>query len=139
MPMIVPNVRAIAVCDEAIPSDEEAEIFTLANARFYAVAGLFPHTRTIHLYLLLYCDTAGIYPGFVRVTRSDDRRTIHYSRFRADFDGSWRHIALRVELAGCRFPEAGFYWIEVSFMDDVLTEHARGDSQIYLFGEEDGE
>src|SRR5688572_13234571 len=133
MAMIVPNIRAIAVCDEAIPSDDEAEVFTLASARFYAVADSFPHVRTIHLYLLLYCDAAGDYSGIVRVTRAADGRMVRYARFAAGFDGAWHYVALRVEMSDCLFPEPGFHWIEVTFMDDDLVERDRGDSQIILF------
>lgn len=83
MAMKVPNVRAITVCDEAIPSEMEDEVFTLANARFYAVAESFPDVRTLHVYLQLFCDRAGLFTGAVSVHRNRDWRMIRSTRLQA--------------------------------------------------------
>ncbi|MBY0232929.1 MAG: hypothetical protein K2W96_26905 [Gemmataceae bacterium] len=139
MPMKVPSVRVVAICDEAIPSEDESEIFTLANTRFYAVAESFPHVQTLNVYLLLFCDQPGNYAGSVQVVRQSDERVIRHVHFRASFDGSWEFVAKRVEIEWCIFTEPGFHRLHVKFMDAELDEHTRADSQITLFqGEEEG-
>ncbi len=137
--MRVPNVRSIAICDEAVPSESEAEVFTLLNARFYARAESFPDIRTLHVYLLCFCDAAGDFNGTVLLGSDEDEKLIRYARFRVSFNGSQQYAALRIELDGCELPGPGEYSIEVRFFTPDLVEHPRADAKILLYRTEDGD
>jgi len=137
MAMKVPNVRVIAVCDEAVPSEMEGEVFTPGNTRYYAVAESLPHARTLHVYLLLYCDSPGEFSGVILLGLPSAGRLIRYTRFQATFGHAWRFEAMRIGIDECVFPEPGHYSLEVKFMDEDLVEYPRADSQILLLEEND--
>lgn len=133
MAMNAPNVRSIAVCDEAMPDDSEDEVFTLLRARFYATAEIFPDLRTLHVYLVCFCDAVGDFNGVVLLGSDEDGKLIRYARFEVSFNGSQHYAALRVELDNCEFPTPGEYFMEVRFFTPDLVELPRADAKILIY------
>jgi hypothetical protein len=62
---LTPRVRQIVVCDDAVRSDIEDEVFTLEGVRHGFGAGSFPCVRALSVYLLLSYPRGGSFTGEV--------------------------------------------------------------------------
>src|SRR5262245_11159688 len=92
---LTPRVRTIVVCDEAVQSEIEDQVFTLEGARQHFSAESFPCTRALAVYLLLTYPRGGSFPGEVKVV-SDEDKTIRVSKFEASFESESAWLALAV-------------------------------------------
>jgi len=106
---LVPRVRVIAVCDESLVSETEADVFTLENVRFDARVETFPHWHELSVYLLFSHYRAGDFSGSIQITQAATGRAIRYERFDVSFDGRHEYRALCVDLPRCIFPLPGYY------------------------------
>ncbi len=112
---LTPRVRILAVCDEAVRSEIEENVFTLEGVRQGFHAEVFPCIRTLGVYLLLSYPRVGSFNGQVKMVQGGDGKTIRYAKFSASFeDGSDRH-ALAVDMDNCVFPDPGAYTVKVEF------------------------
>src|SRR5262245_5871169 len=112
---LTPRVRTIVVCDEAVRSEIEEDVFTLEGVREGFVAESVPCVRALNVYLLLSYPRGGRFEGEVKLVPAGQEKTIRISRFTADFGASPAANALTVDLGTCTFPEAGTYLVQVEF------------------------
>ena len=56
----VPRVRTMVICDEAILSEIESEVYTLENERLHISAKTFPLLRWLSVYLVFSHYRMGI-------------------------------------------------------------------------------
>jgi hypothetical protein len=109
---LTPRIRIMAVCDEAIRSEIEDEVFTLEGVRQDLSASSFPCLHSLSLYLLLLSARKGTWSGKVEVIDFDETRILRHTKFTVAFpqDNGW--LPLVVDLGECVFPEAGQYAVK---------------------------
>jgi hypothetical protein len=112
---LTPRVRTIVVCDEAVRSEIEDQVFTLEGVRLGFGAESVPCARPVSVYLVLSYPRGGRFEGEVKLVPADEDKTIRITKFTADFDTSPGVQALVVELGNCTFPEPAVYSIQVLF------------------------
>src|SRR5437660_1004397 len=105
---LTPRIRVLAVCDEAVFSEIEANVLTLEGVRHGFAAESFPCVRALSIYLLLSSARGGSFVGEVKLAPVGEEMAIRMSKFDADFEDS-RVIALGIELGDCVFQQPGTY------------------------------
>lgn len=116
---LTPRVRKIVVCDEAVRSEIEDQVFTLEGVRNGFGAEAFPCARSLGVYLLLSYPRGGRFSGEVRLIAPAVDKVVRISKFTADFDTTPYLQALTVEIAGCTFPTPGEYSLRVMFFTEL--------------------
>jgi hypothetical protein len=111
-----PRVRVLAVCDDAVASEIEADVFSLEGVRYGFGAESFPHVRSLTVYLMLAYPRGGSFVGLVSLLPFGEQDSIQESDFVVDFEPGSHIIALAVELEDCTFPDQGVYVVEVRFL-----------------------
>lgn len=110
-----PRVRVLAVCDEAVASEIEADVFTLEGVRYGFGSESFPCVRSLNAYLMMSYPRGGSFKGHVSLVPAGQADPVESSAFTADFGTDSHALALAVELGECIFPEPEAYTIEVRF------------------------
>jgi hypothetical protein len=112
---LLPRVRILVVCDEAVRSEIEDDVFTLEGVRYRIYARSFPCLRELSVFLLLSYERRGRFEGTVRVEDDVTNKYLRLKKFVVEFDGDNHLEALDVDLGECRFPAPRRYWIRVEF------------------------
>jgi hypothetical protein len=115
MAAYVPRVYGLVVCDEALASEIEADVYTLENVRYGFVAESYPHRRSLCVYLYLSHHRQESFRGVVRIRRRGDDLVVADADFVASFDGVFPLQVLYLEMEGYDFPAAGWYDCQVMF------------------------
>lgn len=126
----LPRVRTIAICDEAISSEIEAEVHMLENVRLRIVVDSLPHSRWLCVYLVLSHYREGTFAGEIHLVRESSNRMTRFKKFTVEFTPGTDRIAMYVEMGECRFPAAGNYTFEVWFLDEAAVAVQKGDERL---------
>jgi hypothetical protein len=105
---LVPRVRILVVCDEAVASEIEDGVFTLEGVRQGFHASSFPCIRDLAVYLLLSYPRSGRFDGQIELKHDLEDKTIRSAQFTAAFAAGENLLALAVDLDNCVFPEPGY-------------------------------
>ena len=125
----VPRVRTMVICDEAVSSEIEADVYTLENVRMGIEVERFPHLRWFCVYLDLSHSRTGTFQGEVRLMRDGAGAKVRWTPFSVEFVPGRDRVSLYVEIGECRFPASGGYTFEVWFLDEESQQVQKGEGK----------
>jgi hypothetical protein len=133
---LTPRVRAMVVCDAAIPSETEGGVYHLDGVRIQMTAGSLPYCRNLSVFLLLGSPRRGTYPAWVRIVNSSGK-AIRYKKFRAAFQQDNELLPLVVDIANCIFRMPGEHAFEVWFATIDGDAAQKGELPFFLHEDEE--
>jgi hypothetical protein len=124
---LTPRIRTIVLCDEIVPSEIEADVYTLIGVRHELLAVTFPYDAVLSVYLLMSCPRSGRYPGQILVSDDEQDKCVRYVPFDAVFSEDYHVFPLAVELGQVRFKQSGSYTVQVRFRFSPDEAPTRGE------------
>jgi len=134
---LTPRVRIMVLCDEVLPSETEAGVFTLEGVRQQFQADFFPWPAQVSLFLLLFSPRRGTYQGKALVVDDEEERVIRYVKFSASFPDDHQFLPLVVDLGSCQFPEPGQYLFQIWFEQSAGGDVQKGELPFYILAKEE--
>ena len=126
----------MVICDEALLSEIEAEVYTLENVRIGVDVDSFPHLKRMDLYLVLTHYHPGEFEGTIYLVRESSGMKTPLTNFPVEFTQEKPRQALYVHVGVCRFPACGGYRFEVWFADEDFEELQKGERRLEIYSPE---
>jgi hypothetical protein len=129
---VTPRVRTIVICDEAVASPTESDVFTLEGVRVRLQAERFPWHAALSVYLLLSSARKGKYAGRILLINERNEKPIRYGKFLVTFEGDHEMMPIYVDLGQCVFAESGPYRFEIHFSVRDGGEAQKGEHPFHV-------
>lgn len=122
MSVIRPLISAMVLCDDA-QSQPDGSLHLL-QVRHRVQTGDFPYSHSqLCAYLELIGHRASDPCLIVAARGSNDAEVFHSPVHSVYFDGPLTVMPVLFRMRDCPFPEAGLYWIQFYWRDELLAEH----------------
>jgi hypothetical protein len=110
-----PRVHALVVCDEIVPGSEE-DVYDLVGVRTWLGASSFPYTHPQFCVYLQVTGHQGDAVCRIEVVHSEREEDVLAAvEGEMEFHGPLEFVVSDWRIEGCPFPEAGLYYVQVSF------------------------